>query len=209
MKETFFLWTKNDLNRTQPANHPALVLEGFELRFLHNVLEADNWQEWLLAMTSLAGELGERSLYLLFSQVIVDDLLALQQSLEQKDFIELMKGLLFYKMKPQLLYDHGMHPEKIMSVQARLTVLYGFIKEMHQAVFHTLHQRGIATDYHGLYFDEIGAKAARFRDVFVVVMKLWPYKRVLSSQRNSPLFPVSQGKPNEILERLFQELEGS
>lgn len=67
----------------------------------------------------------------------------------QKQWIDLVNMVFFYKLYPEKLFSHAVHPEKLLSVRTRLIVLHNAI-ELIQHQFHSMVlQNGLVpeTDY--------------------------------------------------------------
>lgn len=93
--------------------------------------------------------------------------------------IFLINSIFFYKLNPQQLFKQSAHPEKLVSVKARLSMLHHFIEMIHQTVMRNIKQRGIS-DVHDYLFhgDELPQGIAidaenRMSDLVINALKEW------------------------------------
>ncbi len=145
------------------------------------LIQANSPADWLHAVVDFANQSGAKMTASLaqVAKLEQEQLLHLAQAFNQDDFIPIMSALFFYKLHPQKLFDELLHPEKLVSVKARLTVLYDFVEMLHQSIVQALSQQGsnVVQDYlfhgeelpQGIEID-IGYD---WRDLIQSVVKSW------------------------------------
>lgn len=117
---------------------------------------ANTPHSWLHAMINYANG-GADYIHALGSQLAQlsdDKLLYLNELIEREDFVLLINTIFFYKINPCSLYDISLHPEKIISVKNRLTILHQFIEFFQQNLLQSLRQRGITTGHDYLFHND-------------------------------------------------------
>lgn len=145
------------------------------------LLEAKTPADWLSAVVAFANDRGENTIATLafFTQLDDTELLYLADLFGQHDFVLHINSIFFYKLNPQLLFKQPLHPEKLVSVQARLAMLHHFIEMIHQTVMQSLKQRGV-NEVHDYLFhgDELPGGITLdvendIRDLIITVIKDW------------------------------------
>lgn len=61
----------------------------------------------------------------------------------QPKFIDLVNAIFFYKLYPDKLFAQVMHPEKLISVRTRLSILHSYIELMQQQLYRAALQNGL------------------------------------------------------------------
>lgn len=177
-----FLHSQISLLQPQPREVVQAPL-GEKLKVLS---QSTDLSSWLSAIVSFANESGEETIIPLnlCLQLKDKELLQLANLFAEEDFVLLINSIFFYKMQPQGLFKQAPHPEKLISVKARLTMLYYFIEMIHQSVMQTLQQRGIQ-DIHDYLFhgDELPQGIAidsenRMSDLIITALKQWRLNRI-------------------------------
>lgn len=170
---------------------------------INGLLAAKNWRDWLMAMVVFAQEQGENTACyrMLIERLAEQELLELYYLFDQPDYISLINSLFLYKTNPQSLYEHILHPEKLVSVQTRLTLLHSFIELLHASVRQTLRQRGFNADHDyllhgndmptGVSVDNAGS----FRDGIAMAVKEWGLARLIN-----PDDGIRPGKLDELFQ---------
>ncbi|ASQ47123.1 hypothetical protein [Legionella clemsonensis] len=134
---------QEQLNGLQPQSleYTQRSLTG-QLKIL---IESQSCAEWLHATVAFANDTGENILAALALLAKLDDteILQLAALFKRPEIIFTINNLFFYKSNPHQLFKQVLHPEKLLSVKARLTMLHQFIETMHQTIMQSLKQRGL------------------------------------------------------------------
>lgn len=116
--------------------------------FLQQLIAARTKKEWFIALTQGALNSHLSSAYLLSSMIDKLDtarLLQLAKPFFQQPFIHLTHAVFICKLQPQKLSPTLLHPEKLVSIQHRINMLYTFILLLHQTVQKLLLERKLPT----------------------------------------------------------------
>ena len=122
---------------------------GNHLKILLAAKSPDTWLQALaqVQVQKLAGGKGE------LLRLASNELIQLANRFQQQAFLEPIHAVFFYKLHPEHLFAQIPHPEKQISVQTRLSLLYKWIESLHQALTQVLHERelGVLQDllFHG------------------------------------------------------------
>ncbi|MDI9818767.1 MULTISPECIES: hypothetical protein [unclassified Legionella] len=148
---------------------------------LRAIIGTYSTSEWLLTVVAFANESAENLMtsMAVLAQLNNKELLQLAALFEQEEMVSLINSIFFYKLNPHQLFEQVLHPEKLISVRTRLSLLHHFIEMIHQTVLQALKQRGIskANDYlfHG---DELPQGIAinpsgETKDMIILALKAW------------------------------------
>lgn len=112
---------------------------------LKTLLESTSCADLLLSMVAFANDAGEGmfSSLALVAQLNDDEILQFANLLKQQELTVIINNIFFYKFNPQQLFKQMLHPEKLLSVKARLTMLHQLLENLYQIVTQTLKQRGL------------------------------------------------------------------
>ncbi|WED42520.1 hypothetical protein [Legionella cardiaca] len=123
---------------------------------LKTLVEAKSSADWLYAIVAFANNAGENILSSLALVAQVDDkeMLMLASLFERPEITLIINHIFFYKLNPHQLFKQALHPEKLLSVKARLSMLHQFIESIHQTVLQALKQRGIGELHDYLFHGE-------------------------------------------------------
>ncbi|KTD08080.1 hypothetical protein [Legionella jamestowniensis] len=139
----YYQLLQEQLNRMQPQSLEYIQrsLTG-QLKIL---IESQSCAEWLHATVAFANDSGENILSALALLAKLDDteILQLASLFKRPEIIFTINNLFFYKSNPHQLFKQALHPEKLLSVKARLSMLHQFIESMHQTIMQSLKQRGL------------------------------------------------------------------
>ncbi|WP_133130924.1 hypothetical protein [Legionella yabuuchiae] len=122
------------------------------------VIAAKKRDEWLQALVHFANEqAGVNRPELLGQLNTVNDsqLRALSEVFAKQEFIDLINAILFYKLHPEDLFPQGIHPEKLVSVKTRLTLLYDFIESFYHTISQVLIHKGFPSHQDYLVHDDL------------------------------------------------------
>ncbi len=114
-------------------------------RAIEPLVQANSPTDWLQAVVQFVNQ-SELSLADQLSHMSTLDnqhVLHLSRAFNQPDYLRLMSDIFFCKLYPQRLFKQALHPEKLVSVKSRLSLLYEVIEMLHQALVQTLVQRGL------------------------------------------------------------------
>lgn len=114
-------------------------------RAITPLLRAHTPTDWLYAVVQFANQ-SEASLidYLTHMATLENQqLLHLSHAFNQQGHVHLMSAVFFYKLFPQRLFQTALHPEKLVSVKSRLSLLYEVVEMLHQTLVQLLAQRGL------------------------------------------------------------------
>lgn len=109
------------------------------------LVETKKIEDWLSALVAFANELSEKQNILLpiFSKLANEELLGLSDQLASDEIIAVINAIFYYKLKPEALFSEAVHPEKLVSIKNRITMLYHFIETIYQTLAIVSKQRGI------------------------------------------------------------------
>lgn len=177
--KNYYDFLQSQLNGLQPQSlefiHASLTGK------LKNIVQSNSSFDWLLAIVAFANDAGENpttSLALL-AQLSDKELRRLLDLFAQDEFVLLINSIFFYKLNPDQLFKQPLHPEKFVSVKARLSMLHHFIEMIHQTVMQTLWQRGIYEIHDYLFHgDELPQGITidsenSIRDLITAAIKEW------------------------------------
>lgn len=173
----------HDAHQTEPLDQ-----HGFSAA-LTAILEAKNWQDWLKAIVALADDQGDNAARYKqqIEQLPDQELLGLYYLFDLPDYIMLANRLFLYKHDPSTLFEHSLHPEKLLSVQSRLNLLHAFIELLQQTVLQQLKQRGFNAEHdYLLHGNDVPPgilinDANRFREGILDALKVWGLKRLANA----------------------------
>lgn len=141
--------------------------------------------DWLTELVDFAN-LSKNSSNLkisLFSQLSLEELQSFSSLFTQDSYITAFNSIYYYKFYPESLYDFTIHPEKLISVRNRISMLYGFIELLQQLINDALKSKGgeDSADYlfHG---DEIPQGISmvpdnQLRDLIASLLKDWSFTK--------------------------------
>ncbi|GGI83734.1 hypothetical protein [Legionella impletisoli] len=173
---------------------PANVAHDEIKTTLTPVIAAKNRTQWLEALVHFANEQAGLNLQELLAQLNSlndNQLTALSQAFAKSDYIDLIHAILFYKLHPENLFEQSLHPEKLISVKTRLTLLYDFIESFYQTLSQVLIHRGFPSHQDYLVHDDllpygIEIKADRnCHDLILNAIKTWKIKATLIESKVS------------------------
>ncbi|KTC77819.1 hypothetical protein [Legionella brunensis] len=123
---------------------------------LKTLVEANTCSDWLLAIVAFANDAGENILSSLALLTQLDDkeILRLAALFEQQEVTLTINHIFFFKVNPHKLFKQVLHPEKLLSVKARLAMLHQFIESMYLTVMQTLKQRRLGELHDHLFHGE-------------------------------------------------------
>lgn len=161
-------------------------------RALHELMHASSPEIWLETVVDFAKDVGDNTSLHHAQLVRLNDneLLSIYAFFIQPDYVALINSLFVYKLNPERLYRQLTHPEKLISVKARLDMLHTFIEFIHQSVIQILCQRGIHAEkdylFHG---DEIPQgigieEEQEFQELIAVAVKKWRLTQLLYADEN-------------------------
>lgn len=110
---------------------------GNSLKILLVAKSPDSWLH-ALAQTQVQ-RLASAKVELL--RLTSHEIIQLAGRFQQQEFLEPIHAVFFYKLHPEHLFAQVPHPEKQISVQTRLSLLYKWIESLHQALAQVLHER--------------------------------------------------------------------
>ncbi|STX50348.1 Uncharacterised protein [Legionella busanensis] len=149
--------------------------------YLKKLIQAATAEEWLLALVEFANEI--KGDIICFQNQLANltkqELLTLQQKLMKQEFIALNNSIFFFKINPGYLYTEAIHPEKLISIKARLKFLYNLIELLQFFSSQLLKQRGLQAEYDYLFHgDEISPGinidvGSKERGLIVKALKSW------------------------------------
>ena len=61
----------------------------------------------------------------------------------EPNFVDLVNAIFFYKLYPEKLFSQVIHPEKLVSVRTRLSIVHSYIELMQKQLFHASLQNGL------------------------------------------------------------------
>ncbi|WP_131783610.1 hypothetical protein [Legionella gresilensis] len=171
-------------------NLKSLLIEHLEIGndtylpksiYLKKLIQATATEDWLLALVEFANEIrGDIiSFQNQLANLTKDELLILDQKLMKQEFIALNNSIFFFKINPGYLYTEAIHPEKLISIKARLKFLYNLIELLQFFSSQLLKQRGLQAEYDYLFHgDEIPPGINidvnnKDRDLIVKALKSW------------------------------------
>ncbi|CEK09562.1 hypothetical protein [Legionella hackeliae] len=139
----YYQYLQGQLNGLQPQS--VEYIQRSLTGQLKQLIESQTCAEWLHAAVVFANDAGENILssLALLAQLNDKEMLQLAALFEKSDIIFTVNNLFFYKSNPHQLFKQALHPEKLLSVKARLSMLHQFIESMHQTIMQSLKQRGI------------------------------------------------------------------
>lgn len=161
---------------------------------LKNLLAANMPESWLNAMAGLAGACtsSRLDLKLWLDMLPAEQLLKLSHGFHKQEFLDAIHAVFFYKLHPQYLFLKRLHPEKLISIKARLTGFYQFIESLQAALMHILEEKNIAKLrdllFHGDELPvgiEIEVNTA-YRHSIQILLKSLPF--CFSSGKNEEIF---------------------
>ena len=142
-----------DQNATQSAQESKEVV-WYET--IKQLLKADSPAMWLEAMVYFANQSAAKSAEpLMYLTKLTDQqLLNLSTLFNQQEYIHIISAIFFYKLHPQDLFNEVLHPEKLVSLKVRLSLLYDGIEVLSQSILQTLIQRGFPIEQDYLFHSE-------------------------------------------------------
>lgn len=115
------------------------------LTYLKEILQTTEVESCLSALVDCWNQrsLGTVELSVFFrnwSNVELEE--AIKLSIHE-DWIDLINAIFFYKLYPEKLFDELIHPEKLVSVTTRLSILHQFVELLHHELNNAANQHGL------------------------------------------------------------------
>lgn len=148
---------------------------------LTEIAHANSLEIWLTNIIKFIQDSDENNLTIKNKITILntETLIKIYNLFTNPDYVSLINSLFFYKLHPQHLFQYAVHPEKLISIKTRLTMLYFLIEIVHKTVLETLNHRGFSADkdylFHGNEMPQgISIKSFQpFQELILIVMKEW------------------------------------
>ncbi|MCW8387140.1 hypothetical protein OQJ15_12590 [Fluoribacter dumoffii] len=137
----------------------ALISPGETHRYskeLQQLFYERNFNLWLEGFINYwnNNELLYNELKTLFQEWDSVHLQAALDYFSNREFAALVNAIFFYKYHPDKLFSEGIHPEKLISVQARLEVIHHALELMQQQLYAAAFQKGLIPGLDYLLHDE-------------------------------------------------------
>lgn len=126
-----------------PISH-ALPIEIIKkTRELMELFQNEDRKSWLLLLVGFCNNNPRLDLYAVFCELKPFELEFILNYLTESESVDLINAIFFYKLYPDKLYNIGVHPEKLVSIRARLRTFYGFIEIMQLHLLSLVKQWGL------------------------------------------------------------------
>ncbi|AHE66046.1 hypothetical protein [Legionella oakridgensis] len=146
------------------------------------LIQASAPNDWLKAIVLFANQqsgINVNDCLVHLSQLDNQQLLHLANAFRHEEYLHIISAIFFYKLYPQKLFNHSLHPEKLVSVKNRLSLLYDFIEILHQTLVQTITQRGLPKIQDYLFHSEDLPQGIEIeigddcRDLILSAIKSW------------------------------------
>ena len=164
------------------------------------LVQAGSPMKWLAAMVRFANQSETMRTETLTHLTKLNDqqLLHLCAAFSHPEYTPLIRAIFVYKLHPDDLFNEELHPEKLISVKIRLSLLYAVIEMLHQEVTHRLLQIGLhpALDYL-LHSEELppGIEITitnDCRDIIQSVVKSWHVNVIIVNEEEPHISKVHE-----------------
>lgn len=190
MIASLIFYYKNLCSLLQDNSCQLIRFKESESRHIfHHLVNAKTLNHWLTALVTLVQKEGQ-NLSLLkekLGQLNDKNFLSMYEFFISSDWAALINNLFFFKIHPQNLYEHPIHPEKLISLKRRLSMLHSLVESIHQIVITTLQQRGFRADFDYLFHGEEMPDGVsiepneEYKNLIIVAVKEWGLAQLLTN----------------------------
>lgn len=92
------------------------------------IFQKQDRKSWLLSLVGFCNKNHSLNWYSIFSELKPVELELILNYLTESQSVDLINAIFFYKLYPDKLYNVALHPEKLVSIRARLGMVHRFIE---------------------------------------------------------------------------------
>ncbi|BCA96859.1 hypothetical protein TUM19329_32200 [Legionella antarctica] len=129
----------------QLTRPPLLSTTSNNSELFKKIFRQEELQSWLIAVVDFWNESNVQSLEpsTLFHEWNPQQLQGALDYFSAPDLVSLVNALFFYKLYPDKLFNELIHPEKLVSVRARVGLLHHYIERLESNLYSTALQQGL------------------------------------------------------------------
>lgn len=137
------------------------------------------WLQGVVSLANMKGQLDSKQLALSLEELDDEQLSLLARAFARDDIIKLLHAIFFYKLCPEGLFSQAIHPEKLVSVKYRLSLLYDFLIRLNKTLADLMRKRGFEPEQDLMFHsDELPKGIAleaggEYRETILAAVRQW------------------------------------